>query len=230
MTLFTIETSTNVCSAAWCIDHECVALRVLNDGKSNHAAILPQFIQELLIEAQRNNWVADAVAVSIGPGSYTGLRIGLSTAKGLCYGWHIPMIAVPTLDILTQVARQSYPDFTGTFLPMLDARRMEVYTALYPSAPSTESPTPMAKVIDSADWLPKDTDVYYFGDGAGKCQSVIESPHCHFVDDIVPMASAIGVTVSQHNYPLISEKELAYYTPFYLKEFIAAPSHIKGLK
>jgi len=239
MTLFAIETSTSVCSAAWCIDNQCVAERKQLSG-SNHAALLPRFIAELQAEAQPHGWQADAVAVSIGPGSYTGLRIGLSTAKGLCYGWNVPLIPIPTLDILTQsfltCHLSSIPchlsPATCHLLPMLDARRMEVYTALYQL---TDSPTrPLtnvfAQIVANTDWLPQDGDIYYFGDGAAKCQSVLQGERYHFAEGIVPLASVMGATCQQHQYPLIGEKELAYYTPYYLKEFIAAPSHIKGLK
>lgn len=222
MTLFTIETSTHVCSAAWCIDQKCVSSRVLADGESNHAALVPQFIQELLAEGQHNGWVADAVAVSAGPGSYTGLRIGLSTAKGLCYGWNVPLIPIPTLDILCQVAQEKYPSMQGTLLPMLDARRMEVYTIVNGQT--------IAQVVEDVAWLPQDTPIYYFGDGAAKCQHILCGDRFHFIDGIQPLASAMGAAYIQHHYSMIGEKELAYYTPFYLKDFVAAPSHVKGLQ
>jgi len=235
MILFCIETSTNVCSAAWCIDGQCVAERIQLSG-SNHAALLPQFIAELQQQAEQQGWKADAVAVSEGPGSYTGLRIGVSTAKGLCYGWNVPLIPVPTLDILCQSFLTSHlSPFTSHLLPMLDARRMEVYTSPYrltassPQCPIASSPV-FAQIVDNTDWLPQDTDIYYFGDGAAKCQSVLQGERFHFTDGILPRASVMGSTCQQHHYPMIGEKELAYYTPFYLKEFIAAPSHIKGLK
>jgi len=225
MTILCIETSTNVCSAAWCIDGQCVAQRIHQEG-SNHAALLPVFIDELLQEAQTHNWQADAVAVSAGPGSYTGLRIGVSTAKGLCYGWNVPLIAVPTLDILCQAFLSHYPlpatPLPATLVPMLDARRMEVYTQIHDEV--------VAQIVDNTDWLPRDNDVYYFGDGAKKCQDILQGERFHFIDNIIPQASVMGATIANHYYPLTGEKELAYYTPFYLKEFIAAPSHIKGLK
>jgi len=228
MTIFCIETSTSVCSAAWCINGQCVAQRIHTDG-SNHAALLPRFIDELLHEAKQHAWQADAVAVSEGPGSYTGLRIGVSTAKGLCYGWNVPLIAVPTLDILTQSFLSSHPSPitynlspVASLIPMLDARRMEVYTQINNQV--------VAQIVDSTDWLPEEGDIYYFGDGAAKCQTILQGERFHFVDGIIPQASVMGATIEQHHYPSIGEKELAYYTPFYLKEFVAAPSHIKGLK
>jgi len=237
MTLLAIETSTNVCSAAWCIDGQCVAERIHTEG-SNHAALLPRFLEELTAEVGRHNWHADAVAVSIGPGSYTGLRIGLSTAKGLCFGWNVPLIPVPTLDILCQSALSSLSTFNfplSTYLlPMLDARRMEVYTALYPlpssSAPLIASSPVFAQIVENTDWLPQDQEIVYFGDGAAKCQSVLQGKRFHFIDQIIPLASVMGTLVANQSYTPIGEKELAYYTPFYLKEFVAAPSHVKGLK
>jgi len=228
MTILAIETSTSVCSAAWCIDGQCVAERIHTEG-SNHAALLPVFIDELLVEANHHGWRADAVAVSAGPGSYTGLRIGVSTAKGLCYGWNVPLIAVPTLDILIQSFLSSHPSpitynlspFTS-LIPMLDARRMEVYTQINNKV--------VAQIVENTDWLPQDNDVYYFGDGAAKCQHILQGERFHFIDKIIPQASVMGATIANHHYPIIGKKELAYYTPFYLKEFVAAPSHIKGLK
>jgi len=238
MTLFAIETSTNVCSAAWCIDGQCLSYRLHVDG-CNHAALLPRFIDELLEEAHANGWKADAVAVSIGPGSYTGLRIGLSTAKGLCYGWNVPLIPIPTLDILCQSFLTCHPSPVTCHLspvtylvPMLDARRMEVYTAQYRLTDSSihRFTDPFAQVVTSADWLPQDGDIYYFGDGAAKCQEVLQGERFHYIDGIMPLASVMGAAYMQHSYPSIDEKALAYFTPFYLKEFIAAPSHIKGLQ
>jgi len=231
MTILAIETSTNVCSAAWCVDNTCVAHRIHTEG-SNHAALLPTFIDELMHEAQQQGWKADAVAVSEGPGSYTGLRIGLSTAKGLCYGWNVPLIPVPTLDILCQAALNAQPALEGALVPMLDARRMEVYTSVYEQHNGTWQNTvpTMAQIVTDDQWLPIGKTIYYFGDGAAKCQTVLANKNCHFIDRIIPCASVMGTLMNQHNYPTVGEKELAYYTPFYLKDFIAAPSHIKGLK
>jgi len=221
MNLLCIETSTSVCSAAWCIDGQCVLERIHTDG-SNHAALLPGFLEQLLAEAQSRGLCADAIAVSAGPGSYTGLRIGVSTAKGLCYGMNIPMIPVPTLDILTEVAISTHPELKGTLVPMIDARRMEVYTQMDGRV--------FAQVVEDTSWLPAEGPVYFFGDGAKKCQQTLQSEKYHFVEGVIPRASAMGAAVLRHHYPIVEQKALAYYTPFYLKEFIAAPSHIKGLK
>lgn len=227
MTILAIETSTSVCSAAWCINGQAVASRISTEG-SNHASLLPTFIDELIKEGQEQGWKADAVAVSEGPGSYTGLRIGLSTAKGLCYGWDVPLIPIPTLDILCQqaIATHTLPE-DAVLLPMIDARRMEVYTALYNTQLQRTSSV-MAQVVEDGQWLPINRPIYYFGDGAAKCQTVLTLPHIHFLPDIIPHAAYMGVLAEQA--PSIPAVEMAYYTPFYLKEFIPAPTHVKGLK
>ena len=130
MTILNIETSTTCCSAAITIDGKPVA-SVEQLANANHASQLPVFIQQLLHEANANDWHLDAVALSQGPGSYTGLRIGASTAKGICYGLNIPLIPVDTLQVLcASVPSGVLPD-NALMCPMLDARRMEVYTALY---------------------------------------------------------------------------------------------------
>lgn len=227
MTILTIETSTPVCSAAWCINGEVVASRINTEG-GNHASLLPTFIDELIQESKQQGWHADAVAVSEGPGSYTGLRIGLSTAKGLCYGWNVPLIPIPTLDILCQqvLSTQTLPD-DAILLPMIDARRMEVYTAHYNTKLQRTSPI-LAQIVNDTQWLPTDQPIYYFGDGAEKCQTVLSQPYIHFLPGIIPNAAFMGV-LAEHA-PSLNAIEMAYYTPFYLKEFIPAPTHVKGLK
>lgn len=219
MTILAIETSTQVCSAAWCRDGVCLAERIQEAG-SNHAAVLPVFIDELLAEARQQGWQADAVAVSEGPGSYTGLRIGLSTAKGLCYGWNVPLIPISTMDVLCAAAREQLGEKTGILVPMLDARRMEVYTRVNGEV--------KAQIVTDADWLPQGDKVYYFGDGAAKCKELLESPRCTLLEHVLPVARVMGALAEKAE-KRIGEKELAYFTPYYLKEFVAAPSHVKGL-
>lgn len=180
----------------------------------------------------------DAVVLSEGPGSYTGLRIGTSTAKGLCYGLDVPLIAVPTLAVLCEAAREhSAFKPSDQLCPMIDARRMEVYTALY-SAEAKE-PKARAVVVENEESLTEGRkeeeertkelrDVYYFGDGAAKCQTVLTRPNWHFIPDIVPEAQYLGRLANERL--AMSEEQIAYYEPYYLKEFIAAQSHVKGLK
>lgn len=232
MTILNIETSTTCCSAAITIDGKPVA-SVEQLANANHASQLPVFIQQLLHEANANGWHLDAVALSQGPGSYTGLRIGASTAKGICYGLNIPLIPVDTLQVLcASVPSGVLPD-NALLCPMLDARRMEVYTALYQQQGTQLSTISevQAMIIDAdafAQTLAQQP-VYFFGNGAAKCQSVITHPNAHFVDNVVPQAQCMGLLAEMHPNSL-DVKQMAYYEPFYLKEFVAAPSHIKGLK
>lgn len=232
MTILNIETSTTCCSAAITIDGKPVA-SVEQLANANHASQLPVFIQQLLHEANVNDWHLDAVALSQGPGSYTGLRIGASTAKGICYGLNIPLIPVDTLQVLcASVPSGVLPD-NALLCPMLDARRMEVYTALYQQQGTQLSTISevQAMIIDAdafAQTLAQQP-VYFFGNGAAKCQSVITHPNAHFVDNVVPQAQCMGQLAEMQPNSL-DVKQMAYYEPFYLKEFVAAPSHIKGLK
>ena len=226
MTILCIETSTTCCSAAICQDGVAVASRENLSG-ANHASELPVFIEQLLAEAH-NNWTLDAVALSQGPGSYTGLRIGTSIAKGICYGMNIPLIPVDTLQIICAAIQDEIPT-DALLCPMLDARRMEVYTAMY--TPGLDAQTEVvAKVIDEQSFAEEllSKNIYFFGDGAAKCQSVIASANAHFLTGILPQAKYMGKLAE--NATALDIKQMAYYEPFYLKEFVPAPSHIKGLK
>ena len=258
MTILCIETSTSVCSAAICKDGALIKQCISYEG-SNHARLLPSYIEELLSFTREQHLSLDAVALSEGPGSYTGLRIGTSTAKGLCYGLSVPLIPVPTLEVLCEAARQ-HSAFSiqpsDILIPMIDARRMEVYTAIFDSESKVESrkskeERARAVVIENEEsvlcqnsglysvsaavcTLAVERSYFYFGDGAAKCQAVLTSPRWHYIPDIVPQAQYVGALVESRkskveSRKMISGAELAYYEPFYLKEFIAAPSHVKGL-
>ena len=228
MTILCIETSTSVCSAAICKDGVPTKQCICREG-SNHARLLPRYIEELLSFAREQNLSIDAVALSEGPGSYTGLRIGTSTAKGLCYGLNIPLIPIPTLDVLCEAAKSSISNLQSSIsIPMIDARRMEVYTKI-------DGET-KAVVVENEDSLYEGSAaVYYFGDGAEKCSKVFTKPNWHFIPDIVPEAQYMGALadpITNRQSPITNAKsiDLAYYEPYYLKEFIAAQSHVKGLK
>ena len=217
MTILCIETSTSVCSAAVCKDGSLIKQCINYEG-SNHARLLPMYIEELLSFAREQHLSIDAVALSEGLGSYTGLRIGASTAKGLCYGLNVPLIPVPTLEVLCEASGVKQ----GRLIPMIDARRMEVYTMM-------DGET-KAVVVENEDSLyAGDEDVYYFGDGAAKCQPVLTKPNWHYIPDIVPEAQYVGALAESGKWK-VESVDLAYYEPFYLKEFIAAQSHVKGLK
>ncbi len=226
MTILSVETSTQVCSAALLTDGTVADERISYNG-GNHAELLPEYVDSLL----RLCGKIDAVALSAGPGSYTGLRIGTSLCKGLAYGRNIPMVAVPTLDILTEALLEKTQEYAGSLLcPMLDARRMEVYTALYESD-GRQIRNVEAKVIDGesfADIAP-DKQMVFFGNGAMKCEGVIRRKNSKFVPDIVPLARAMW-RLSTERLQRGETVDIAYFEPFYLKDFVAAPSHVKGLK
>lgn len=228
MTILCIETSTQVCSAAVTIGGVPIAERVCREG-ANHAQMLPVFVEELLAEVKAKGLRIEAVALSEGPGSYTGLRIGTSTAKGICYGLDVPLIPVQTLQVLCVAAASVQPveGTNGYLCPMIDARRMEVYTAVYDCDLQEVSPV-QAKIVEDGAWLPEG-EVLYFGDGAAKCQEVLKGvDSARFIGGIVPEAKYMGVLAERGK--ALSGKEIAYYEPFYLKDFVAAPSHVKGLQ
>ena len=234
MTVLSIETSTHVCSAALSVDGQTIASR-MNREDGNHARFLSIFVKELLAELNAQSLSLDAVALSEGPGSYTGLRIGASTAKGLCYGYDIPLIPIATTEVLCASLMVQRDLQDGDYLlPMIDARRMEVYTALYQirnGRPVLQNDI-AAKVIDSAEALEYGNGRnIFFGDGAAKCKDIL-SKNADFIDDIVPDAADMGLLALQHMQDARTCRtatDLAYYEPFYLKEFIAAQSHVKGL-
>ena len=223
MTILCIETSTSVCSAAICKDGAPIKQCICLEG-SNHARLLPRYIEELLSFAREQALSIEAVALSEGPGSYTGLRIGTSTAKGLCYGLNVPLLPVPTLEVLKIASGIK----EGILIPMIDARRMEIYTQI-------NGETKAVVVENEESLYTGDEEVYYFGDGAEKCSRIFTKPNWHYVSGIVPEAKYVGALAEQitsHQSPITNAKsvDLAYYEPFYLKEFIAAQSHVKGLK
>ncbi len=219
MIILHIETSTNVCSVALSQNSQCLFSKSNADGM-NHAALLSVFIAEAFEVLKENEKTLDAVAVSSGPGSYTGLRIGVSTAKGLCYGLDIPLISVSTLKILTvQALNEIENKENALFCPMIDARRMEVYSAFYDATGALKREI-SADIITSdsyAELLANQT-IYFFGNGAEKCKSTLTHPNARFIDNLIPLAeNMIEFAVKSYN-----EKrfvDTAYFEPFYLKEF-----------
>jgi tRNA threonylcarbamoyladenosine biosynthesis protein TsaB len=189
--------------------------------------LLPRYIDELLSFAREQGCTIEAVALSEGPGSYTGLRIGASTAKGLCYGLNVPLIPVPTLDVLCEAAKSKIENRESkiVLIPMIDARRMEVYTMI-------DGETKAVVVENEQSLYTGNEDVYYFGDGAAKCAKIFTKPNWHYIPDIVPEAKYVGALAENRKSKIDNRAsvDIAYYEPFYLKEFIAAQSHVKGLK
>lgn len=226
--ILNIETSTRVCSAALSVDGVTMFSQKSAEGPS-HAVLLGVFVEEALEEAEKRGYKPQAVAVSSGPGSYTGLRIGVSLAKGLCFGYHIPIIAIPTLKLLATSAIKKQNDPAGLYYPMLDARRMEVYSALF-NGEGCELRTTKAEIIDE-DFLrdmPEGKTIYLFGDGSEKCKGKINNPCVTFIEDIFPLAEEMSF-LSEEAYQAGKMEDSAYFEPFYLKEFQATVSKNKVL-
>jgi len=218
MIILHIETSTNVCSVALSENGNCIFSKSNADGM-NHAALLSVFIAEGLVVLKSTAKKLDAVAVSSGPGSYTGLRIGVSTAKGLCYGYNIPLIAVSTLEVLTVQALKTVSDTEALFCPMIDARRMEVYAAFY-NAKGVIQREISADIIDSDSYteILEKQAVFFFGNGADKCKTTLTHPNAFFIDNLVPLAENM-IAFAEKAFIEGNFVDVAYFEPFYLKEF-----------
>jgi len=219
MIILNIETSTNVCSIAVSENGNCIFLKSNADGM-NHAALLSVFIAEAMVFLKNRSLNLDAVAVSSGPGSYTGLRIGVSTAKGLCYGLDIPLIAVSTLEVLTANALKTVEsDNKALFCPMIDARRMEVYAAIYNSKGVIQREI-SADIIenDSYSEVLENNIVYFFGNGSEKCKTMLTNSNARYIDNLVPLAENM-ISFAEFAYNEKQFVDVAYFEPFYLKEF-----------
>lgn len=223
-TILNIDTSTTVCSVALSAGGECLSMRKDESG-NNHSRVIGVFTQQLLQEADSNGWKVAAVALSQGPGSYTGLRIGTSFAKGLCYGMDIPLIAIPTLKIMAwTVAQRLKAEGVHTdalLCPMIDARRMEVYSAVY-NMELNEVEAVSAKIIDHESFsdLLANRKIYFFGNGSNKCKDAITSHNATFIDGVNPLATDMAV-MAHEAYNKKEFADVAYFEPFYLKDFIA---------
>ena len=222
MTILGIETATSICSVALVRDGKPLALRH-SEGSNEHSAILTNLIAEMFAEAELTYPQMEAVAVSLGPGSYTGLRIGVSTAKGLCYALDKPLIAIDTLKTLAflalQQASQMGYDLSNTLLcPMLDARRMEVYTALYDQQLQVVQQVNALVVTEDAFAEFANKQILYFGDGAAKCIDVLAPlPNCIFLSGISLTAEAVCL-LAETEYLYHRFADVAYCEPFYLKD------------
>lgn len=217
-----IETSTEVCSVAVSEDGQCIFSKEDFEGPS-HAVSLGVFVEEALSFVDSHAIPLDAVAVSCGPGSYTGLRIGVSMAKGVCYGRDLKLIAIPTSKVVCVpvLLQHDLPD-DALLCPMIDARRMEVYAAVYDRALNAKREI-AADIVDENSYLNflEEHPVYFFGNGAEKCRAKITHQNARFIENIVPLAKWM--------FPLAEKamaeqdfKDVAYFEPFYLKEFVAS--------
>ena len=221
-----IETSTNICSVALTRDKEILAARQENEGNS-HANRLTILTEQLFYDPAVSIDMEDidAVAVSSGPGSYTGLRIGVSTAKGICFALDKPLIALPSLSVLAwpvvQNMADGQADNNSWFCPMIDARRMEVYTAMFDQNMEMQRET-HADVIDEESYrsILDARKVFFFGNGAEKCKDTLTHPNACFTMDDGPLARYMA-TLAFDAYENENFEDVAYFEPFYLKDFIA---------
>ncbi len=216
--ILNIETSTTVCSVSISENDTLLASKEIDNGYS-HAENLHVFIKELLTETNLNPNDLNAVAVSKGPGSYTGLRIGVSSAKGLCYALNIPLISINTLQILANCIKNKNEKYF--YCPMLDARRMEVYTAVYDFNLNEDLPTE-ALIVDeqSIEKYKKYSSIYFFGDGMPKCKELLSAlPNANFIEEVKPSAKNM-VNLSYQKIINKQFEDVVYFEPFYLKDFM----------
>lgn len=222
-----IETATNVCSVALSEGDRMLAIRESSEDRS-HGTLLTLFIEEVLKEAGKTSAQLSAVSVSKGPGSYTGLRIGVSASKGIAYAQNIPVTGIITLRALTLAAmeheevdrlQQLYPDLL--FCPMIDARRMEVFSAVYTSR--LEEKEPVSAIVveaNSFDRILENNHVAFFGNGADKIVDTIRNENAHIIKGIEPSAKQL-VPLALEAFKKKQFEDTAYFEPFYLKDFIA---------
>lgn len=215
--ILNIETSTKNCSVSIAKNGALISLKEINNGGYSHAEMLHPLIKEALLESKLTINQIDAIAVGKGPGSYTGLRIGVSAAKGLCFANDIPLISINSLEILAH----TIPIDKGNIIPMIDARRMEVYSAIYDESFTLIRKT-KAEIIDKSSFIDQlqNQTVYFLGDGTEKCQEIILHKNAVFIKDAFPSAKEM-VKLSYEKYKVNNTENLAYFEPFYLKNFIA---------
>jgi tRNA threonylcarbamoyladenosine biosynthesis protein TsaB len=222
--ILNIETSTEICSVSLSVDGVCQDLKIngiheSGPGKGSHSKLLAGYIKDIL----ENNKILpsdlSAVAISCGPGSYTGLRIGTSTCKGFCFGADLPLIAVDTLSIMASMAFCKAGLETDLYIPMIDARRMEVYTAIFDEELRSCSDVE-AKIIDESSFNKlSDKKIIFCGNGSEKCKDILKSENFVFIPDIYPSAEYMGI-YSEKKFNEKKFEDLVYFEPFYLKEFV----------
>ena len=220
-TILHIETSTDVCSVAVSEDSQVIFQQEDHSGP-NHAERLGTMVDEALSFTDNHAIPFDAVAVSCGPGSYTGLRIGVSMAKGICYGRNLKLIAVPTLELLcVPILLREIPEENALLCPMLDARRMEVYAGIYDRGLKSVREIG-ADIVDSETYKTylDQAPVYFFGNGAKKCMEAINHPNAHLIEGIEPLAKWMQPLAEKRLLNGQTE-DVAYFVPYYLKDFVA---------
>ena len=229
MNLLLLETATAVCSVALALDGE--VLEIHSDQPNAHSSSLPLFVNQLFEQKHITPAQLDAVCVSSGPGSYTGLRIGVSSAKGFCYALSIPLLSVPTLQGMATQYYAQHPDYKGMVCPMIDARRMECYTAVFASPTEMLKPTG-ADIVEQGiyDSFLDRGEVTFIGDGAEKTRSLLSShPNARYAPEF--QISAVGMLpIACQRLQAGQVEDVAYFEPFYLKDFVAKKSVVRGLK
>ena len=215
--LLGIETSTTNCSVSLSKNGNIIALKEDNESGYSHAEKLHVFIDELLKENQLVPQNLDAIVISKGPGSYTGLRIGVSTAKGLCYALNIPLIAIDTLNSLTH---QIIKNEDAYIIPMLDARRMEVYTAVY-NTNFTAVEMTQALILDENSYLKylNEKACWFLGNGVSKFQEICSHPNANFLPNAIPSAKELA-QIGYQKFTKEQFEDVAYFEPYYLKDFV----------
>jgi len=232
--ILNIETATQFCSVGVSDNGRILAIRESSE-KNIHASKVTVFAEEVCSEAKMSMKNLQAIAVSMGPGSYTGLRIGVSAAKGFCYALDIPLIAVPTLQSMALsavfLAKENIEiEANALFCPMIDARRMEVYTALY-DLKNKEVRKIEALIIDENSFTEElfGHQILFFGDGAEKCRTLLDPKGMIFLDGIHSSANTLAI-IANDKFRAEDFQDLAYFEPFYLKDFIAGKPKVKGLQ
>lgn len=229
MTLLLLETATQICSVALVRDGQVVR-EIHSDEPNAHSSRLACFIDEICSASGTGLDELGAVCVSSGPGSYTGLRIGVSSAKGICYALGIPLVAVPTLQNMAAGYYDAHPDYEGLVCPMIDARRMECYTALFSrQAQLCDTEAQVIEADSFRTWLDGQT-VTFVGDGAAKTQSLLGGhPNARY--DLDFRISATGMArLAAERLEKQQTEDVAYFEPFYLKDFVAKKSVVHGLR
>lgn len=230
MNILLFETATPVCSVALAREGKIVVEKHSAEPNA-HSSKLSPFVQEILAESGIEPKDLDAVCVSSGPGSYTGLRIGVSSAKGLCYALDIPLLSVPTLQGMAAQYFAQHPDYHGMVCPMIDARRMECYTAIF-SSPTEEVKAVSADIIEPGiydEYLDKG-EVVFIGDGAAKTREILGvHPNARYADDFLISASGM-LAVAMQKLEDGQKEDVAYFEPYYLKDFVAKKSVVRGLR
>ena len=232
-----IETATQICSVALAVDGKVVARRE-SDTPNAHSTCLSVFIDEVLKESHLTSRDLGAVCVSAGPGSYTGLRIGVSTAKGFCYALGIPLLSVPTLLSMAALYYRQHPDYHGLVCPMIDARRMECYTMIVERELRMKNEElrilrdTSADVIEAGcfdEWLNRG-EVMFIGDGAEKTKEILGTHPNACYDNTFRLSAEGMLELAESRLHDGKTEDVAYFEPFYLKDFVAKKSVVHGLR